>query len=118
MQIERDTVELLSGVRAGETIGSPIAMLVHNRDWKNWQEIMDPAPRAEDAGGAPRRRAVARVRPGPAALPGPLQYDPPDARDIPEPASARETTARGAAGAGAPRPPPAPRRSPGRHPAP
>src|SRR3954453_20820426 len=49
MQIEKDTVEFLSGVRAGETLGSPIAMLVHNRDWKNWQEIMDPAPRAEDS---------------------------------------------------------------------
>src|SRR6266513_697593 len=48
MQIERDAVELLSGVRAGETIGSPMAMLVRNRDWQNWQEIMDPAPRPED----------------------------------------------------------------------
>ncbi|MEX2152134.1 MAG: chorismate synthase, partial [Gemmatimonadaceae bacterium] len=48
MQIEQDAVELLSGVRAGETIGSPIAMLIRNRDWKNWQEIMDPAPRAGD----------------------------------------------------------------------
>jgi chorismate synthase len=43
MQIERDEVELLSGLRAGFTIGSPIAMLIRNRDWKNWQEIMDPA---------------------------------------------------------------------------
>jgi chorismate synthase len=99
MQIERDTVELLSGVRAGETIGSPIAMLVRNRDWKNWQEIMDPAPRAEDAGGAPRRRAVTRVRPGHADLTGLLKYDREDARDILERASARETTARVAAGA-------------------
>jgi chorismate synthase len=99
MQIERDTVELLSGVRAGETIGSPIAMLVHNRDWKNWQEIMDPAPRAEDAGGAARRRAVTRVRPGHADLTGILKYDRADARDILERASARETTARVAAGA-------------------
>src|SRR3954471_13545930 len=49
MQIEKDTVEFLSGVRAGETLGSPIAMLIHNRDWKNWQEIMDPAPRDDDA---------------------------------------------------------------------
>src|SRR5437762_1560629 len=48
MQIEHDTVEILSGVRAGETVGAPIAMLVRNRDWKNWQEIMDPAPRPED----------------------------------------------------------------------
>jgi chorismate synthase len=98
MQIERDTAELLSGVRAGETIGSPIAMLIRNRDWKNWQEIMDPAPRDGDAEG-PRRRNVTRVRPGHADLTGILKYDRTDARDILERASARETTARVAAGA-------------------
>ncbi len=98
MQIEQDTVELLSGVRAGETLGSPIAMMIRNRDWKNWQEIMDPAPRTEDATGA-RRRAVTRVRPGHADLTGLLKYDREDARDILERASARETTARVAAGA-------------------
>src|ERR1051326_9069554 len=48
MQIEKDSVEFLSGVRAGETLGSPIAMLIQNRDWKNWQEIMDPAPRDDE----------------------------------------------------------------------
>ena len=48
MQIETDTVEFLSGVRAGETLGSPISMIIQNRDWKNWQEIMDPAPREGD----------------------------------------------------------------------
>ena len=99
MQIERDTAELLSGVRAGETLGSPIAMLIRNRDWANWQEIMDPAPREADAAGAPRRRAVTRVRPGHADLTGILKYDRDDARDILERASARETTARVAAGA-------------------
>jgi chorismate synthase len=92
MQIEQDTVELLAGVRAGETIGSPIAMLVRNRDWKNWSEIMDPAPHAEDP--AARKRAVTRVRPGHADLTGLLKYDRQDARDILERASARETTAR------------------------
>ena len=97
MQIERDTVELLAGVRAGETLGSPIAMLVRNRDWKNWSEIMDPAPREGDPD--PRRRAVTRVRPGHADLTGLLKYDRADARDILERASARETTARVAAGA-------------------
>ena len=97
MQIERDQVELLSGVRAGETLGSPISMLVRNRDWKNWVEIMDPAPRPEDP--EPRRRAVTRVRPGHADLTGMLKYDRADARDILERASARETTARVAAGA-------------------
>ena len=99
MQIEKDSAEILSGVRAGETLGGPIAMLIRNRDWKNWQEIMDPAPRDEDADGALRRRAVTRVRPGHADLTGILKYDRDDARDILERASARETTARVAAGA-------------------
>jgi len=97
MQIERDAVEFLSGVRAGQTIGSPIAMLIANRDWKNWQDVMDPAPREGDPD--PRRRAVTRVRPGHADLTGILKYDRDDARDILERASARETTARVAAGA-------------------
>lgn len=118
MQIEKDTVEFLSGVRAGETLGSPIAMIIRNRDWKNWVEIMDPAPNAlELADGAaplaradddpparatrraPRKRAVTRVRPGHADLTGILKYDREDARDILERASARETTARVAAAA-------------------
>jgi chorismate synthase len=95
MQIERDAVEFLSGVRAGQTVGSPIAMLIANRDWKNWQDVMDPAPREGDPD--PRRRAVTRVRPGHADLTGILKYDRDDA--ILERASARETTARVAAGA-------------------
>src|SRR3954451_6918188 len=82
MQVEKDSIEFLSGVLAGETIGSPIAMLIQNRDWKNWQEIMDPAPRDTDA-SAPtdsgernlRKRAVTRVRPGHADLTGLLKYD-------------------------------------------
>ncbi len=98
MQIEQDHADFLSGVRAGETLGSPIAMLIPNRDWKNWQEIMDPAPRAEDSGEG-RKRKVTRVRPGHADLTGILKYDRDDARDILERASARETTARVAAGA-------------------
>jgi chorismate synthase len=97
MQIERDTVEFLSGVRAGQTLGSPIAMMIANRDWKNWLDVMDPAPREGDPD--PRRRAVTRVRPGHADLTGILKYDRDDARDILERASARETTARVAAGA-------------------
>lgn len=95
MQIEQDTVELLSGVRAGETLGAPIAMMIRNRDWRNWSEIMDPAPRPEDP---TRKRAVTRVRPGHADLTGLLKYDRDDARDILERASARETTARVAVG--------------------
>ncbi len=99
MQIETDSAEILSGVRAGETLGGPIALLIRNRDWKNWQEIMDPAPREGDAEGALRKRAVTRVRPGHADLTGILKYDRDDARDILERASARETTARVGAGA-------------------
>jgi chorismate synthase len=99
MQIEKDSAEILSGVRAGETLGSPIAMLIRNRDWANWQAIMDPAPREGENEGTLRRRAVTRVRPGHADLTGILKYDRNDARDILERASARETTARVAAGA-------------------
>lgn len=98
MQIETDRAEFVAGVRAGETIGSPVAMLIRNSDWKNWVEIMDPAPRPEDDSG-PRKRQVTRVRPGHADLTGILKYDRTDARDILERASARETTARVAAGA-------------------
>ena len=98
MQIETDRIEFLSGVRGGETLGSPIAMLVRNSDWKNWIEIMDPAPRDSDADGL-RKRHVTRVRPGHADLTGILKYDRSDARDILERASARETTSRVAAGA-------------------
>jgi chorismate synthase len=97
MQIERDEIEFISGVRAGQTIGSPIAMLIRNLVWKNWQDVMDPAPREGDPD--PRRRAVTRVRPGHADLTGLLKYDRDDARDVLERASARETTARVAAAA-------------------
>ena len=98
MQIETDRMEFLSGVRAGETLGSPISMIIRNADWKNWVDIMDPAPRDSDA-TTPRKRVVTRVRPGHADLTGILKYDRQDARDILERASARETTARVAAGA-------------------
>ena len=94
MQIERDAARILSGIRAGETIGSPIALLIPNRDWKNWQDVMDPAPREGETADTVRRRAVTRVRPGHADLTGLLKYDRDDARDILERASARETTAR------------------------
>ncbi|MFL5578892.1 MAG: chorismate synthase [Gemmatimonadaceae bacterium] len=97
MQIETDAAEFLSGVRAGETLGSPLAMLIHNRDWKNWQEIM--AAGAVETDPAPRKRTLTRVRPGHADLSGVLKYDRRDARDVLERASARETTARVAAAA-------------------
>lgn len=99
MAIETDRVEFIAGVRAGETIGAPIAMIIRNKDWKNWEAIMDPAPRPEDETPEGRKRQVTRVRPGHADLTGLLKYDREDARDILERASARETTARVAAGA-------------------
>jgi chorismate synthase len=95
MKIERDRVEWLSGVRAGETLGSPVAMLIANRDWSNWEDVMA----AEGTPGDLRRRRVSRPRPGHADLAGVLKYDRLDARDILERASARETAARVAAGA-------------------
>jgi chorismate synthase len=95
MKIERDRVEFLSGIRAGETLGSPVAMLVRNRDWENWEDVMA----AEGTPGDLRRRRVTRPRPGHADLVGVLKYDRLDARDILERASARETVARVAAGA-------------------
>ena len=108
MKIESDQIEWLAGVRAGETLGSPIAMLVWNRDWEHWQDVMAPeanASEGEGGGGggsgeqAKRRRQVTRPRPGHADLAGSLKYDRRDARDILERASARETVARVACGA-------------------
>ena len=97
MKIERDRIEWLSGLRAGETLGSPVAMLIHNQDWANWEDVM--AYEASESAGELRRRRVTRPRPGHADLAGLLKYDRLDARDILERASARETTARVAAGA-------------------
>jgi len=96
MKIESDRIEWLAGVRAGETLGSPIAVLIWNRDWEHWQDVM--AAEA-DAPGSERRRQVTRPRPGHADLAGSLKYDRTDARDILERASARETVARVACGA-------------------
>ena len=100
MAIESDRAEILSGVRAGETLGGPIAMMIENRDWANWQYTMrvDGASRRADAGGA-RRAPVTRPRPGHADLAGVAKYGRDDLRDILERASARETAARVAAGA-------------------
>lgn len=94
MRIETDTAHILSGVRHGKTIGSPVAMTVANRDWKNWEEIL---PVGE--GDAAKHKAVASPRPGHADLPGSLKYNFTDARYILERASARESSARVAAGA-------------------
>jgi chorismate synthase len=97
MKIEQDAVEFAAGVRLGETLGSPIAMLVWNRDWQNWQVAMSHA--APDGADEKALRRVYLPRPGHADLVGVLKYDRADARDILERASARETTARVAAGA-------------------
>lgn len=99
MAIERDQVEVLSGIRRGETIGSPISLLIRNRDWVNWQHTMsiEAAPDASLPGA--RRAAVTRPRPGHADLSAGLKYERHDLRDILERASARETAARVAAGA-------------------
>src|SRR6185312_4998052 len=72
MKIESDQIEWLAGVRAGETLGSPIAMLVWNRDWEHWQDVMAPEGNAP---GAERRRQVTRPRPGHADLAGALTRD-------------------------------------------
>ena len=93
MQIESDCAELLSGVRLGETLGSPISMLIWNRDWENWTTAMSHLPPAEDANPKALRPHYL-PRPGHADLVGALKYDRRDVRDILERASARETAAR------------------------
>ena len=94
MRIERDTAHILSGVRHGRTIGSPVAMTIANNDWKNWTEILPV-----EAGDPEKHKAVASPRPGHADLAGSLKYDFPDARYVLERASARESAARVACGA-------------------
>ena len=97
MKIEQDRAEFLSGVRLGETLGSPISLVIWNRDWENWRNVMSAAPVTSSDDVA--AKAVHLPRPGHADLVGALKYDREDARDILERASARETTARVAAGA-------------------
>ena len=99
MQIESDSVEILSGVRGGETLGSPVGLLIANRDWKNWQRTMYVGREADPEATGARRSPVTRPRPGHADLSGGVKYDRRDLRDVLERASARETAARVAAGA-------------------
>ena len=94
MKIESDHAHFLSGVRHGKTIGSPIAVLLENKDWKNWQEALPI-----EAGDQGKHKAVKSPRPGHADLAGALKYDFPDARYVLERASARESAARTAVGA-------------------
>ena len=96
MKIETDRAEIVAGVRHSRTIGSPIAILIRNKDWQNWTQTLP----VEDFGGADeKRKPVTRPRPGHADLAGALKYNFHDARYILERASARETTARVAVGA-------------------
>jgi len=99
MAIESDRAEILSGVRAGETLGGPVAMLIQNRDWPNWQQTMHVEAEAPEGATGARRSPVTRPRPGHADLAGGVKYGRSDLRDILERASARETAARVAAGA-------------------
>ncbi|HET9531401.1 MAG TPA: chorismate synthase [Blastocatellia bacterium] len=97
MKIESDEAEILSGVRHGRTLGTPVSLLIRNRDFENWQDVMNVEPR--DFAEEKRARRVTRPRPGHTDLAGGLKYDTHDLRDILERASARETAARVAAGA-------------------
>src|ERR1700737_3262003 len=94
-QIERDSAQITGGVRGGKTLGSPITLVITNRDWDNWK-----GPMQIEAQGFKAKR-VTRVRPGHADLAGSLKYGFDDARNVLERASARETAARVAAGGGA-----------------
>ncbi|MBB5323405.1 chorismate synthase [Anoxybacillus tepidamans] len=95
MQIEKDEVNILSGVRHGQTLGSPITLVVENRDWKHWTNIMAIEPTEEED----VKRKVTRPRPGHADLNGAIKYGHRDMRNVLERSSARETTVRVAAGA-------------------
>lgn len=95
MQIECDTAEITAGVRAGLTLGSPIAINIHNRDWENWHEVMS----IEETTADTEQKKITRPRPGHADLAGGIKYRHKDLRNILERASARETAARVSAGA-------------------
>ncbi|MBN2241318.1 MAG: chorismate synthase [Acidobacteria bacterium] len=95
MKIERDRIQILSGIRHGKTLGSPVSFLIENRDWAQWQVAMSAQPVSASAD----TRSVTRPRPGHADLAGALKYQAADIRDILERASARETASRVAVGA-------------------
>jgi chorismate synthase len=98
MQIESDTAEMIAGIRRGRTTGAPIALLIRNRDWVNWQQTMHPEADMPEGATGTRRPTVTRPRPGHADLAGAIKYGHDDVRDVLERASARETAARVAAG--------------------
>ena len=96
MKIETDRAEIVAGVRHSQTIGSPVAIVIRNKDWQNWTEVLP----VEDSDGAEeKKKPVTRPRPGHADLAGAIKYNFHDSRYILERASARETTARVAVGA-------------------
>ena len=99
MAIEQDRADILAGIRRGETLGSPIALEIRNKDWTNWQHTMSASATPDESLPGARRAAVTRPRPGHADLSAGLKYGREDLRDILERASARETAARVAAGA-------------------
>ncbi|QJC51872.1 chorismate synthase [Paenibacillus albicereus] len=96
MQIEKDTAQIVGGVRHGRTTGAPVALVVANNDWKHWTSVMNIEP---IEGGDEAKRRVHRPRPGHADLNGGLKYDLKDLRNVLERSSARETAARVAVGA-------------------
>lgn len=98
MQIEKDTVEIASGIRHGYTLGSPVALVVKNNDWKHWTNIMGADPLLEGEEDEIKRK-ITRPRPGHADLNGAIKYGHGDMRNVLERSSARETTVRVAAGA-------------------
>src|SRR5579862_3984526 len=97
-RIEKDQVDILAGVRHGQTIGAPIAIRLENRDWKNWEKALPVAAVEDSEGAEDAQRHLTAPRPGHADLPGAQKYNFHDARYILERASARETAARVAAG--------------------
>lgn len=99
MQIEKDRVEITSGVRHGKTIGSPVTLTVVNDDWKHWTSIMGIEPLGEEVDPAKIKRQISRPRPGHADLVGGMKYGHRDLRNVLERSSARETTMRVAIGA-------------------
>lgn len=94
MKIEKDKINILSGMRGSITIGSPIAIEIKNKDYENWKEYMNPVEEIDK-----ETKMVSKVRPGHADMVGSLKYDFEDVRNVLERASARETAARVAVGA-------------------
>src|SRR4029453_16823858 len=97
MAIESDRARIVGGVRRGRTTGAPIALLIENKDWPNWQQTMHAEAEVPAGSTGARRAPVVRPRPGHADLAGALKFEHEDVRDVLERASARETAARGAA---------------------